>query len=167
MKRKFLLSFLAAASGIFATNLAQSLDWQKTSIPDTATYGPVVSSVDGGATWAENAPPGINWTSLAISADGYQIVASAGPTPLTFVGNGIYTSKSVPVLELSIAPEGTNLLLSWTTPSTSFVLQQSSDPVMTNWTDVPVQPILALTNLAQQARVAPTASRDFYRLRSY
>jgi len=77
-------------------------------------------SVDGRATWTKTGPPDINWTSMAMSADGYQIVASAGPTPLTLVGNGIYISKSVPELGLSITPQGTNRLLSWTTPFDEF-----------------------------------------------
>ena len=47
MKRKWLLCVMAALSGIFVTNFALALDWQKTTIPDTSTYEPVVSSADG------------------------------------------------------------------------------------------------------------------------
>lgn len=123
-------------------------------------------SIDGGVTWAQTGPY-VNWSSVAISADGYQVVAAAGVAPLTFVGGGIYISKSVPNPMLSIAPENSRLLLSWPVPSVNFVVQQSSDFGSTNWTDIPVQPALVLTNLSYQASLAPTGSPSFFRLKVY
>jgi hypothetical protein len=81
-------------------------------------------------------------------------------------GGGIYTAQLTPNPSLTIAPSGTNTVLSWIIPSVSFSLQQNLDLTTTNWTDVVTPPVLNLTNLRNQAVVAPPASSTaFYRLK--
>jgi hypothetical protein len=124
------------------------------------------ASTDSGSTWTPTGdlPPYAGWTSVAITADGYRINATAGLAPITFVGGGIYISKSVPHPLLSIAPNGAESILSWTIPSTDFVLQQSSSLAPTNWSNLAVQPAFAFTNLSYQVSFAPTGSPSFFRL---
>jgi hypothetical protein len=60
---------------------------------------------------------------------------------------------------------GDSLDISWIVPSTSFVLQQSSDLTATNWTDVPTPPALNFTNLHYEVTASPSLGNRFYRLK--
>jgi hypothetical protein len=74
----------------------------------------------------------------------------------------IWTSQTTPSPQLNLTTSKTNLALSWTIPSTNFVLQQSADLV--SWADVTNPPVLNLTNLQNQVTLTPSNSSDFYRL---
>jgi hypothetical protein len=117
-------------------------------------------SSDSGTTWmSANAPAG-NWTAITCSADGGGIVA---------VGNNgsICTLRiqAVTLPALSIGPSGTGLGLSWTIPSTPFMLQQNSDLRSTNWIDLPATPTLNFTNLGFQLALPRAQDAAFYRLK--
>ena len=104
-----------------------------------------------------NNVPGLTWQAVASSADGNRLVAVAW-------NGGIWTSQTPPAPQLNLKPTGANYDLSWTVPSTNFVLQQSSD--LTGWSDVANPPVLNLTNLQNEVVLSPAGSRGFYRLKT-
>lgn len=126
-------------------------------------------SPDSGSTWTPtgNFPPYAGWASVAISADGSQLAASAGLAPLQFVGGGIYISKSLPQPLLSGTRNGTQTFLSWTVPSADFILQQSSNLGGGIWSNLPVQPAFAASNLSYQVSFGSTGSPSFFRLKTH
>jgi hypothetical protein len=117
--------------------------------------GPVYVSTDSGATWMSNNVPAA--FAVACSADGSKLVAAVN-------GGGIWTSQAAPTPVLTIAPSGSNAVISWTVPSMDFVLQQNSDLATTNWTDLPTTPTLNLTNLQNQVVVSSFGSNRWFRL---
>ena len=67
---------------------------------------------------------------------------------------------------LSISPSAGNLDISWLIAfNERLCLQQNSDLTTTNWTDVPITPLLNFTNLNYQVSVSPTNGQGFYRLK--
>jgi hypothetical protein len=126
-------------------------------IATTTNVGPVYISTDSGGTWTPTDAPSNFWASVASSADGNKLVAVAN-------GGGIYTWQSVPTPVLSISGFSSGLLLSWVIPSQNFLLQQNSGLVATNWVDVPISPILNLTNLHNEVTVPTPTGTAFYRL---
>jgi hypothetical protein len=119
--------------------------------------GAIYTSTDFGSTWVSNAVPVTNWNCVASSADGRKLVAVVN-------GDGIYTWQTTPVPVLNIIPSGNNLLLSWTVPSMTFVLQENPDLTTTGWSDVGTSPALSYTNLQFQVTLATPAGTRFYRL---
>ena len=73
--------------------------------------------------------------------------------------------RSTPAPFLSLTPSGTNDVIAWLVPSTSFVLQQRFDLGSTNWADVQMPPTLNFTNLHYQVAVSLSLDRQFYRLK--
>jgi len=65
---------------------------------------------------------------------------------------------------LNLALSSEKVALSWTIPSTNFVLQQSANLV--SWADVADAPVLNLTNLQNQVTLSPSNSSGFYRLKT-
>ena len=116
-------------------------------------------STDSGATWSTGNSANANWTAVAASADGARLAACAR-------GGGIFTAQSTPAPKLNLAVAGTNLALSWVVPSTSFVLQQSSDLSTANWITVTNAPALNMTNLELQVSLPVSQGAAFYRLSS-
>ena len=122
-------------------------------------------STDSGATWTPAGGPRGNWTALACSADGSNIVA-VGDRP------GICTLRSPapapplpPSPQLTVSWSGATLGLSWLVPSTRFVLQQNSDLGSTNWVEVPAPPTLDYTNLHYRLTLTPSLGGSYYRLK--
>ena len=153
-------TWLTSGSPVLAwTSVASSADGRM--LIACAGGGPVFSnaiftSTDFGATWLSNNVPAESWSSVACSADGYTLVAAA-------IYGGIWMSHATPQPRLSVAPGGdNNLVLSWTIPSASFILEQSPD--LSSWSGVTDTPVLNLSNLHHEATLAPTNSRGFYRL---
>jgi hypothetical protein len=72
--------------------------------------------------------------------------------------------RTVPTPRLNIAPSGLIEKLSWTLPSTNFVLQQSAD--LHHWASLPNSPNLNLLTLQNEVMVTPTNGRSFYRLKT-
>ena len=71
---------------------------------------------------------------------------------------------AVPGPLLSIGSAGANVGLSWLVPSTSFVLQQSSDLTLANWVDLTNPPTLNFANLHNQVTLPRLPRNTFYRL---
>lgn len=124
-----------------------------------AAVGPVLYvSADSGATWTTNNPEGpFKGKHVAMSADGTELIAAV-------YGGGIWMLRNTPAPQLNLAFADDNLNLSWTVPSTNFVLQSSAD--LLSWTDVTNQPVLNLTNLQDEVYLAPTNDSIFFRLKT-
>lgn len=120
--------------------------------------GGIYTSTDAGATWIQSDAPPASWTSVASSADGSKLVAAAD------YDGSIYTAQSVPAPSLSLKLSGGSLVISWTVPSINFILQQSSDLMFTNATQVPFAPILNYTDIRYEVTVPMHAGSMFYRL---
>ncbi len=157
--------YVSTNSGVIWTQTsAPIVSWQAVAssadgtILLAATASAVYTSTNSGATWTSNSLPSEPWwLSVSLSADGNKLVAAA-------YNGGIYTAQITPAPRLNLALSDANFLLSWTVPSTNFVLQQSSD--LGSWTDVSNAPVLNLTNLQDEVALSPTNSSGFYRLRT-
>ncbi len=122
----------------------------------------IYTSTNSGATWIETSTPGGYWESLASTADGGRSLAVLSGDS-TGVKGALYGAYSIipPCLDISLFD--TNVILSWTVPSVSFVLQQNPQPMNENWADVDAPP--ALFRLQQGVVLKPGLDRIFYRLR--
>jgi photosystem II stability/assembly factor-like uncharacterized protein len=154
--------------------------WKRTSTP-VRTWGHVASSADGvrlvaaafgdliyvstnsGVTWKATDVPISDWLAVASSADGCKLVAGVSGVSTDNPGP-IYTMQSTPAPLLSISPSGSGFMLSWTIPSENFVLQNSSDLVMTNWTMVPSPRTVDFNNIRYQVTLPAVNRYIFYRL---
>jgi hypothetical protein len=163
-------NWIALASSADGSRLAAVAGGRR-SLQNPVVTGPIYTSTNSGATWKSNNVPVHNWTSVASSADGCILVAAdAGilstNVPGATVGGGIWTAQTPPGSSLNIAPTNGNLALSWTMPSTIFVLQQNPDLTTTNWADVTNPPVLNLTNLQDEVTLPMPAGSGFYRLKT-
>jgi hypothetical protein len=122
--------------------------------------GPILTSTNFGVTWTTNNVPFQNWAAVTMSADGNKLVGATGDYP----SGPIYTSYSAPAPQLNITPSSSNLALSWTVPSTNFVMQQSSDLFV--WKDLTNTPVLNLTNLQNEVVLPSPGGNAFYRLKT-
>jgi hypothetical protein len=161
--------------GHIITSTNSGTTWTVTSAPDT-NWISVASSADGnrllgavsggqlfvssnaGNTWTESSLPSCtNWNQVVCSADGGNLVAIS-------TDGKIYTARSIRQPALSLQADWPALTISWTIPSTNFVLQQSAD--LHSWADVTNPPVLNLTNLQNQVTLPPSGSSAFYRLKT-
>jgi hypothetical protein len=142
----------------FWKSIASSADGTK--LAAAAYYSPLIyTSTNSGITWMATSISSAkyNGISVASSADGSKLIA-------VNYGSGIWISQTTPSPKLNFALSATNLMLSWTVPSTNFVMQQSSD--LSSWSDVTNPPVLNLTNLQNEVILSPNGSSDFYRLKT-
>lgn len=137
------------------SNVACSADGTTVLVAPGQTLDPVHVSRDAGGSWTAADLPPDNWRYVASSADGCKLAAA---------GKAIYILQTTPRPAMSIGIADTNILVSWTVPSAPFVLQQNVSLAETDWTDVPAQPPLNLTNLKHELRIQPEPGRMFYRL---
>jgi hypothetical protein len=125
----------------------------------TAPVGVICISRDSGATWTLTNPPNANnsnWHCVAASADGDKLFAG-----LSY--GGIHVSQALATPQLNLTVAGNNPTLSWIIPSMDFVLQETDDLTLANWTDVTTLP--TVTNYQYQvAHSAPLGNR-FFRLK--
>ena len=144
-------------------SVASSADGTKLLAVAAEPTGLICSSTNSGATWVSNNAPNEIWNSVASSADGGNLVAAPVGNP-SLNSAPIYILRTTPSPQLNIAYVNTNVALSWTIPSTNFVLQQSSDLI--SWADVMNAPALNLTNLNNELSLSPTNNTSFFRLMS-
>jgi len=166
-------SHLAVAAGgnggpIYTTS-DFGASWHPTTVPKGVWYS-ITSSADGrkvvaagdyiytsedsGATWTSNSVPLYYWGSVASSADGSKVVVVRS--------QAIYVHQSIPNPLLSIVPTQEGMLVSWTVPSQTLVLQQNADLFATNWSDVSTPPTTA--NLQSRVALPFSIGSMFYRL---
>jgi hypothetical protein len=125
---------------------------------------PIYTSTNSGVTWKSNNAPTNYWKSIASSADGNKLVAAIEYYDEGLKGGGIWTSQSKPAPSMQITPTNSKLALSWTVPSTNFVLQQSAD--LSGWADLTNRPALNLTNLQNEVFLPMSGSGGYYRLKT-
>lgn len=124
-------------------------------------------SYDEGLAWTQAGSSDVDWTDLAMSADGGQLAGSVRNTYLEPVWGSVFMSKSIHQPLLRFGAAGGASSLSWTIPSTNFKLQESPNLGATNWTDVPGRPSIVFSNLSYQPTLPSTESQRFFRLKSY
>jgi photosystem II stability/assembly factor-like uncharacterized protein len=114
-------------------------------------------STNQGVTWVTNNVPSKVWYCVCSSADGKRLVAGTAD----YGNSGLFNSLLNPNPLLQVAKTD-GYQISWTIPSTNFVLQQSSD--LSNWSAVTNVPVLNLTNLQNQVTLPLSAGSSFFRL---
>ena len=120
-------------------------------------YSGNFTSTNSGLTWISNALPFKVWSSVTSSADGSRMVATAQ-------NKGIYTWQETPTTQLNFVTSNNNLELSWTIPSTPFVLQQSPDLIA--WSSITNSPSVDLANLRFGLTLSATGTNNFFRLKT-
>jgi len=162
------------------TGIASSADGNR--LAAVAPGVGIFISTNAGVTWTQDPYPFVidpwggqhfgNQLSIVSSADGAKLVLIPGETFVPFDNTSgaivpndfVWTSSSAPAPQLDLAPAGANLILSWTVPSTNFVLQQSEDLITANWVTLTNTPTLNLTNLNDEVTVSPTNGNGFFQL---
>ncbi len=118
-------------------------------------------SADSGTGWLQMVRPTISSQYAACSADGNRVTTVSGPW------SGLITTGCFPPMPtLSYWQTSSNLTLSWTVPSSTAVLQVSSDLNTTNWLDVTNPPVCNLTNLQNQLTLPTSVANSYFRLRT-
>jgi hypothetical protein len=112
-------------------------------------------STDSGTSWTTNSQSAPIWRAVASSADGNFLAAAAN-------NGGIWFWRTAAPPRLNIVPSGSLAKISWTLPSTNFVVQQSAD--LQNWATVANSPTLNLQTLQDEVVVTATNGQSFYRL---
>ena len=118
----------------------------------------IYTSIDFGMSWTSTNIPGLGCWSVASSADGSELAAGGV--------SRLWLWQATPHPQIVPLRSATNLNLSWTLPSTNFVLQQNADLTTANWTDVPNAPVLNFTDLQYQATLPLAGGSGFYRLQT-
>jgi hypothetical protein len=140
------------------TSVATSADGVR--LVAVASSGAIYSSTDAGVTWGPASVTNASWVSVASSADGAKLVAAAN-------GGGIYTWQTIPapVLNVTTSADG-SVEISWTVPSLTFALQETSNLATSHWTPVGVSPTLNYGTLQYQVTLPKPQGTVFYRLAS-
>jgi len=157
------MTWIPASNGSFVS-VACSADGTKLVSADSG--GGIYTSADSGFDWVtNNAPTGFewNWQCVASSADGGKLAATYDSG---LYEGGIWTAQTVQSPNMNISTPGNAAKLSWTIPSTNFVLQQCSSLASGDWTTVTNTPVLNLTNLQDEVVLSPVGSSLFYRLKT-
>jgi hypothetical protein len=128
--------------------------------------GPLYTSTNSGLTWFSNNIPNQAWTGLASSADGSSLFGVSAVSNLTGVLGSAWASQTIPRPRLSIYKRDSTVQVSWTIPSTNFVLEQTSN-LVSGWSGVTNIPVSNLTNLQQQVEIPFLPGKSFYRLRAH
>src|SRR5262249_38528688 len=121
-------------------------------------------STNAGLSWFSAEAPAEGWSAVACSGNGSNIVAVAIAGPICTLRLPLPPPPPFFPPRLSVAQSGPGLGLSWLVPSTSFVLQETSDSTTANWAQVTTPPTLNFTNLRQELVLPATNQSGFYRL---
>jgi photosystem II stability/assembly factor-like uncharacterized protein len=139
-------------NGQYWNAIATSADGMKLA---AASSQGIYTSTNSGVGWVKDTAPFLNWFSVAASADGNRFAAI---TP-----RNLCTSYSTPNPTLNITSLDDGVRISWTVPSTNFVLQQCSD-LSGGWVSVSSTPTLDMTNLQEEVVLTKLAAQSFFRL---
>lgn len=124
-------------------------------------YQQIYVSTNSGTNWVLTDAPTADWAGVACSTDGGKMYAVVGEHNIT---GPIYQAHVVVAPKLKITPAANGAAISWTVPSTNFVLQQSSSLIAPNWTTVTNAP--TVTNVKEQVIVPSTNPQSFFQLQS-
>jgi hypothetical protein len=141
-----------AASADGTRLLAVSGDWY--------AFDLIYVSTNSGRNWTAADAPGSDWVAAACSADGGKMYAAVGRHDIT---GPIYRAQTVVAPKLNIVSAGNRAVVSWTVPSTNFVLQLGTNLVAPGWVNVTNVP--TVTNLQAQVVVSATNRNGFFRLK--
>jgi hypothetical protein len=125
------------------------------------SYVGVFLSTNSGLTWAAQSGSGVVLDTIATSADGHRWMAGHSG------GQGrLYFGSSTPAPALSIVPTNGNVIISWTVPSSPFVLQQRPGTPLnqSNWNTVPGAPTVNLKTVRNETLLPATNSCALFRL---
>jgi photosystem II stability/assembly factor-like uncharacterized protein len=142
---------------LYASAASSSADGTRLGL---ACYLGIFMSTNSGVTWSNANVAALGWDSLAESADGHRWMAHSGGSGALFIG------ASPPAPELQIAPANPNVSISWTVPSSPFILQQRASIEGGNWTTVAEPVVMNLNTLRNEVSVAASNSCSFFRLSS-
>jgi hypothetical protein len=146
-----------ALTGFWAS-AASSADGRRLSLGGEQGSGTFIST-NSGTTWMTNDVPQGALVGLASSADGGKLVG--------VVQRGqIYTWQTTVAPELTIAPAGSNVMLSWVVPSTPFHLEKNLNAATANWSNGPAVFGLNTANLQNQILLPHTNGNASFRLAS-
>jgi photosystem II stability/assembly factor-like uncharacterized protein len=147
-------------------SVASSSDGTRLVASGSEGSAPIFVSTNSGNTWKEqtNASVIAEWNAVASSADGHKLFAATYGLLGNDNSGGIYNLQTTPSPQLNLTLASTNLTISWTVPSTNFVLQQNIDLTTTNWLTISNSFSLNYTDIQYQANLALTNSGSFYRL---
>jgi photosystem II stability/assembly factor-like uncharacterized protein len=124
---------------------------------------PIYISVDSGTTWNPTDTPTGYWSGVISSADGGRLFGIL-PSDSTGFKGSLYISQSIVAPTLRVALSENKVLVAWTIPSSTFVLQQNFDPASANWTDV--TNLAVSVNLDLQVTLGTSPGRSLFRLKS-
>jgi hypothetical protein len=124
-------------------------------------------STNTGMSWIQMDAPSTNWQTVISSADGGFLAACAGGSYTTTNGvGGIWTYTDTPQPLLNLASTTTDVILSWTIPSTNYVLQTSPDLMTGGWQNLTNAPATNLDNFRYLLALPLTGTNTFYRLKT-
>jgi hypothetical protein len=115
------------------------------------------ASTNYGAGWTSGAMPAANFLTVTMSADGNSLAAAQS-------SGGIWVAQTAPSPQMNLSASGPGPKLSWTVPSTNFVLQQSLD--LQTWTAATNTATLNYSNLQDEVVVPNTGGSVYYRLKT-
>lgn len=163
-------SHYISGAGIGFGSVATSSDGTRLLVVGRGSGGeqsPIFVSTNSGSSWISqaNAPSMAFWNAVTCSTDGYKMYAATYGLLVNNNAGGIYKLQSAPSPQLNCRSAGTNVTISWTVPSATFVLQQNADLTTTNWLTLTNVPSLNFTHLQYQIVLSQTNNRAFYRLK--
>jgi hypothetical protein len=125
-----------------------------------SSYFGIFMSTNSGETWSNAGLPALAWDGVATAADGHRWMAHSGGSSSLYIGS----SPPTPVLQ--VAPTNGNVSISWTVPSSPFVLQQATSLNAGEWSTVPDVPVMNPGTLADEVTIPTSNSCNFFRLSS-
>jgi photosystem II stability/assembly factor-like uncharacterized protein len=114
-------------------------------------------STNYGVNWTPGTMPTNSFVAIAMSADGSLLAAAQS-------SGGIWVLQTPPGPQLELSMSGSNPKISWTVPSTNFVLQQSLD--LLTWSPATTMPSLNYSNLQDEVIVTNSGGSVYYRLKT-
>jgi hypothetical protein len=159
-------SHFVFGSNIGFGSVASSSDGTRLVVAGREGSAPIFVSTNSGNTWIKQTNVSViaEWNAVASSADGHKLFAATYGLLGNDNSGGIYNLQTAPSPQLNLALASTNLTISWTVPSTNFILQQNIDLTATNWSTITDSPSLNCTGIQYQVNLPLTNSGSFFRL---
>jgi hypothetical protein len=128
-------------------------------------FARVYFSPDFGTSWTILDTPAYNAQHIVCSADASVAAAVIDSWIVTLHSPPPPPAPPLRMPVLRVIPTGSNVVVSWLIPASSFLLQENSDLSTMKWTDVAADPVLNFTNLHYEVNVSRFAGSHFYRLK--
>jgi hypothetical protein len=125
----------------------------------SSANGEIYSSFNAGASWTTNLADRLDWSAIAVSADGSQGVAASGSGEIYILGS----LAPPPLTVIAVTTNKVSLLWSTNYQQLGASLQQNTDLMTTNWVSVSGTP--TVTNTFFQLTLPATNRQLFFRLK--